>query len=75
MSRPNATRVEKTANGRLKITILSDSERDISAVVDPEEFSLSIEMAMSGGEGPLVHGEHEDDQPPVGTAEAEGDPT
>jgi hypothetical protein len=57
MSRPNSVRIEKTDQGRVRVTVLSDNERDISAVVDPEEFLAAYEEAMSMGEGPLVQGE------------------
>lgn len=61
MPRPNAVRIEKTANGRLRVTVVSDNERDIAAVVDPEEFFLAYEDAMAQGEGPLLHGDEDEE--------------
>lgn len=61
MPRPNAVRLEKTDNGRLRVTVVSDNERDISAVVDPAEFAAAYEDAMGMGEGPLLHGDDEED--------------
>jgi hypothetical protein len=61
MPRPNSLRIEKTPQGRLRVTVLSDSERDISAVIDPQELLGAYEEAMEMGEGPLIHGEHEDE--------------
>jgi hypothetical protein len=39
------------------VTVVSDNERDISAVVDVEEFMASFQEAMDGGEGPIIVGE------------------
>ena len=64
MGRPNSVRVEKTPQGRLRVTVLSDNERDISAVVDQEEFLLAVQEALEMGEGPLVHGEHPGEEDP-----------
>lgn len=64
MARPNAVRLEKTANGRLRVTVVSDKQRDISATVDPEEFFLAYEDAMAQGEGPLLHGDDTPDAHP-----------
>jgi hypothetical protein len=61
VGRPNALRIEKTPQGRLRVTVVSDSERDISAVVDAEDFYQSYKEAMSEGEGPIIHGEHEEE--------------
>jgi hypothetical protein len=57
MARPNALRLEKTPQERLRVTVVSDNERDISAVVDVEEFMASLQEALDGGEGPIVVGE------------------
>jgi hypothetical protein len=64
MARPNGVRIEKTQQGRLRVTVVSDNERDLSAVVDPEELFLAYEEAMDKGEGPLLHGDETPDAHP-----------
>lgn len=58
---PNSLRFDyDPVKKRVKVTVVSENERDISATVDVDDFDRFYEEALLVGEGALVQG-HEDD--------------